>query len=127
MWKLKAFTKDGVRTIVQEWHAAQSYAVQAAFERRLEMLIKQPPAVWKRPYIGKLRKDCKGLYEIIFEVENIQHRPIGYYSGELEFTILAFATEKSDRFSFDVCKMAQARKALIEQSKEHAREFTFED
>jgi hypothetical protein len=127
MWTLKAFTEDGVMTVVQEWHASQPYAVQAAFERRLEMLVKQPPAVWKRPYIGKLRKECKGLYEIVFEVQNIQHRPIGYFSGELEFTILAFATEKSDRFGFDVCKRAKARRALIEARKEHAREFTFED
>lgn len=84
--------------------------------------------MWQRPYIGKLRDKCKGLYEIRFEVGNVQHRPIGYFSGELEFTFLAFATERGSKFNpLHICETAQKRKQLIEQRKERAREFKFED
>jgi len=128
MWRLKAFTANFRKTIVTEWHAAQEDDVQAAFEIRLKFLRAQPPIVWQRPYIGKLRKECKGLYEIRFEVNNVQHRPIGYYSGEHEFTILAFATERDGQFDpLEICTTARWRKSLIERDRRHAREFTFED
>jgi hypothetical protein len=131
LWTLKAFAADGRTTIVQEWYSAQSEAVQVAFETRLKFLVAQPPSVWQRPYIGKLRskdKHCKGLYEIRFEVNNVQHRPIGYFSGNLEFTILAFATERGNQFDpLHICETAKHRKQQIEHRKELARVFKFEE
>jgi hypothetical protein len=124
-WTLKAFTQDGKTTIVSEWYEDQTEAVQAAFEARLEFLTAQPPHVWQRPYVGTLKGECKGLIEIIFEVNNVQHRPIGYFSGKMEFTFLAFATERGGKFDpRKVCAIAKRRKALIEKRKEHAREIT---
>lgn len=128
MWTLKAFTADFSRTVVAEWYAQQSGKVQAAFETRLKFLQAQPPDVWQRPHVAMLRGDCRGLLEIRFEVRNVQHRPIGYYSGELEFTILAFATERDSQFDpREICSTAKSRKAFIELDRRHAREFTFED
>lgn len=128
LWTLKSFKPDLGKTIVAEWFQAQSEAVQAAFETRLKFLAAQPAKIWQRPYVGKLRGECNGLYEIRFEVENVQHRPIGYFSAELEFTILAFATERDSKFDpLQICETAKNRKKLIEQRKEYAREFKFED
>jgi hypothetical protein len=128
MWTIKAFTADFKRTIVVTWYVEQDGAVQAAFEARLKFLRAQPPIVWQRPHVGTLRGECKGLFEIRFEVGNVQHRPIGFYSGEMEFTILAFATERDNQFDpLAVCSTAKRRKALIEKDRRHAREFTFED
>ncbi len=90
--------------------------------------MSQPPELWQRPYVGKLRGECKGLYEIRFAVEKVQHRPIGYFSAEFEFTILAFATERGSKFDpRHICQTANNRKKLIEQRKEFAREFKFEE
>ncbi len=126
LWTLKGFTQDGKTTIVSAWYEEQTVAVQVAFETRLKFLASQPPQIWQRPYVSKLRGKCKGLIEIRFEVDNVQHRPIGYFSGELEFTILAFATERGSKFDpLEVCAIAKRRKALIEERKEHAREFKF--
>jgi hypothetical protein len=124
MWKLKSYTSQGGKKLVREWYDEQDESVQIAFEIALKFLSQQPPEWWDRPRIGKLRKECKGLIEIIFEVGNVQHRPIGYYSGKLEFTIVAFATERGGKFDpVNVCETAKKRIAIIEADKERAREF----
>jgi hypothetical protein len=128
MWKIKAFAADFNRTIISEWHSQQDEDVQAAFEVKMKFLREQPRAVWQRPHIGMLRRDCKGLYEIRIKVNNVQHRPIGYFSGLEEFTILAFATERDNQFDpRDICTTAKNRKELIELNRRYAREFRFED
>jgi Phage derived protein Gp49-like (DUF891) len=128
MWSIKAFTADYETTVVSTWFHAQSEAVQAAFEIRLDFLKVRPPSVWQRPYVGTLRGECKGLFEIRLEVGNVQYRPIGYYAGELQFTILAFATERDSKLvPASVCALAKRRKTLIEQDWRHAREFKIED
>jgi hypothetical protein len=126
MWKIKAFTADFKRTIVQEWFLKQDEAVQNAFEVRLKFVIAQPPEIWQRPYVGTLRKECKGLHEIRFEVGNVQYRPVGYFSGEKGFTILVIAEERGGKFDpKNTCDTAKKRKAMIERNEEYAREFTF--
>ena len=128
MWRLRGFTPDFINTVVLAWYRQQSEAVREAFITRMEFLLAQPPAVWQRPYVGTLRSECRGLYEIRFEVNNVQHRPIGYYSAQLEFTILAFATERDSEFDpREICATAQRRKRLIEQDRRYAREVTFEE
>lgn len=131
MWRFKAFASDFKRTVVYDWYLGQDESVQAAFETRLKFLKAQPLAVWQRPYVGTLSRDCKGLHEIRFKVGNVQHRPIGYFSGNqdnFEFTILAFATERDSQFDpLEICRIAKRRKAMIEQDRRYAREFTFED
>lgn len=114
------------RLLVRAWYDAQKEEVQAAFETKLKFLSSQRPPVWERPRVGKLRKECEGLYEIRFEVNNMQYRPIGYYSGRLEFTIVAFAEERGGKFDpLNVCVTAKNRQAIIDADKERAREFRF--
>lgn len=128
MWLIKAFTADFQTTVVGEWYRAQNAAVRAAFEFRLEYLRVRPPLLWQRPYVGTLRGECKGLFEIRLEAGNVQHRPIGYYPGELQFTILAFATERDRKLVPPmVCASAFKRMALIERDGRYAREFKIED
>jgi len=126
LWKLKSLTlPNSTRTIVAEWFAAQDDAVQAAFLGRMKFLIGLPGDGWDRPYVGQLRRECKGLFEIVIEVGNVQYRPIGYFSGEMEFTFLAFATERDDRLvPASVCDTAKRNIEIIEQHKERAREIT---
>lgn len=125
MWLLKSFTAPDGKTIVGRWYAEQDEDVQAAFRTRMRFLVALGENGWNRPQVGQLRHgDCKGLFEIVLKVNKVQHRPIGYFSGRMEFTFLAFATERDGEFDPpDVCATAKKRLELIRERKERVREF----
>jgi hypothetical protein len=125
-WTVRGFTLSATdyRTVVTDWYESQFEDVQAAFYTRMEFLIEREN--WDRPYVGQLRGECRGLFEIVLKVNNVQHRPIGYFSGKQEFTFLAFATERDGEFDpKNICKTAFKRKVIIEANKERAREIRF--
>lgn len=125
-WKLKAFTvsESNDRTIVSEWYDAQTEDVQQAFYTRMEFLVQL--AIWDRPHVGRLRKDCKGLMEIRLTKNKVEYRPIGYMSGPQEFTFLAFATERDGKFDpLHICKTAFNRMATIKGNGRRVREIKF--
>lgn len=126
LWTLKSYTRPDGKTIVAEWYEQQSDTVQAIFLTRLKFLRGRPNNGWDRPDVGQLRHGkCKGLYEIVLKMDGVQHRPLGYYSGKLEFTIVAFATERDKQFNPpNICETAQERIAFIKKHKERVREFT---
>jgi hypothetical protein len=130
-WRLKGLVdrRSVNQTVVDQWFRLQSEDVQIAFTTRMKFLRGLPADGWDRPYVGQLRwKECKGLYEIVISVENVEHRPIGYFSGPMEFTIVAFATERDGRFEpKTICATAKRLIEKIEKGEEKVREFTFED
>ncbi len=116
-WTFRSFVSDTGRRLVHEWYDGQSPDVQAAFDTALEYLQVQPPHKWVRPHVGILSGKCKGLIEIIFKADNVQHRPLGFYSPSHIFTIVFFATEKGGELKpKDACKTAIDRKSLIEKT-----------
>lgn len=129
-WKLKSYTlPDGKTTIVNKWFKEQSASVKAAFLNRMNALVKLSENGWDRPDVGQLRgKECKGLFEIVIFADNVQHRPIGYFSGKCEFTFVVFAVEKGGKLTPpNICKTAKERIKIIEDKKENinrVREFT---
>lgn len=126
LWLLKSYTRPDGKLLALEWYEEQSPAVQAAFITRMKFLQAQPEDGWDRPEVGQLRHgSCKGLFEIVLKVNKVQHRPIGYFSGKMEFTIVAFATERGGQFDPpNICDTAQERIAFIKNHKERVREFT---
>jgi hypothetical protein len=126
MWKTRSFIQSNGKTLISEWYAAQSEEVQEAFLGRMKFLRGLPSNGWKRPYVGQLRHgSCKGLFEIVISVSGVEHRPVGFFSGEMEFTFLAFATERDGKFDpIMTCNVAQKRKDIILNDKERSREFT---
>lgn len=133
LWKLKSLVdrrseKEPKETIVKQWFDGQYEEVQDAFLARMKFLRGLPENGWDRPYVGQLRrKECKGLFEIVISVENAEHRPIGYFSGRMEFTIVAFAKERNGKFDpKTVCAVAKKLIERIDEGKEHVREFVIE-
>ena len=125
MWTLKSLTisYSDSRTVVGEWFNSQTDSVQNAFLVRMKFLVNLPGNAWDRPYVGQLHRKCKGLFEIVLEVENVQHRPIGYFSGKEEFTFLFFATERDGKLDPpNTCWLAQEAKTITLASKERVRE-----
>ena len=131
LWKLKGLVDRRTvnQTVVDQWYLSQTEPVQVAFVTRMKFLRGLPGDGWDRPYVGQLRwKECKGLFEIVISVGNIEYRPIGYFSGEKEFTIVAFATERDGKFEpKTVCATAKRLIERIKKGQEKVRDFTFED
>ena len=133
LWTLKSLVdrrseKDPKETIVKQWFDAQYEDVQDAFLARMKFLRGLPDDGWDRPFVGQLRrKECKGLFEIVISMPDVEHRPIGYFSGTKEFTIVAFATERDGQFNpKTVCETAKRLIKRIEEGTEHVREFVIE-
>ena len=123
-WAWKSYITSRGKSLVQEFYEKFDEFAWLEFKATLEYLDGQPPVNWVRPYVGTLRKECSGLFEIRFDVGNVEYRPIGYYSGEMEFTILYFAIEKGNKFvPPTTCKIAQKRRKNIEEGKDKANEF----
>ena len=131
LWKIKGFVDLSGENIVKRWCDAADYDVWIAFVTHLKFLSGQLPNRWVRPWVGKLaggkrnrKTGCAGLIELRFDVGNVEYRPLGYFSGKMEFTILFFAEERDGDFDPpNACQTAKERKALIDANKERAREF----
>ncbi|MEO5859884.1 MAG: hypothetical protein ABIR33_13150 [Pyrinomonadaceae bacterium] len=119
MWKLKSFTNQEGVPIINKWFKNATPQLKAAFLTRMNDLKKLPHNGWGRPDVGQLRRECSGLYEIILFANDTQHRPIGYFSGDGEFTFLAFAIERGNRFEpANICETAHQRRKLVEDEKQ---------
>lgn len=135
LWKLKDFTTLSGRHITAEWCKDVDDIVWLGFALHMDYLCDQPRSNWVFPYVRQLsggkkkkKKGCAGLYELRFDVGNVEYRPLGYFTGEWEFTILFFAEERGDEFvPPNACETAKKRQAVIDADKERAREFIIEE
>jgi Helix-turn-helix len=114
-WTIRCYvSKDGVDEI-RAWYDRQSGGVKGKFLSRLKTLSQFDLREWKVPLFRWLHGDCVPLGEIRFEVQRVQHRPLGYHGGQHEFTLTFCAIEKSNRFQpRNSCETALARKTEIE-------------
>lgn len=107
------------RDEIEAWYASASKKVRAKFLSRLKMLANLPWDEWNEPLYKKLHGNCAGLGEIRFFADNVQQRPLGFRSGENEFTLLFCATEKGGNFvPSNACEKALSRKDEVLVSKE---------
>jgi hypothetical protein len=129
LWTLRSYQPLGGTSVTQDWYGAVGYDIWAVFAWQMDYLCGQPIENWSRPWAAVLKggkrkgkKGCAGLIEIRFEVGNVQYRPLGFFSGEMEFTFLFFANEVGDEFDpKTACEIAKARKADIEKDRRLSR------
>lgn len=111
IWSFRCYISPSGTDETRRWHNEQSKQVRAKFLQRLTTLAQLPFEEWREPLYKNLHGDCAGLGEIRFKANNVQHRPLGFRSGEREFTILFCAIEKSNRFNpRNACEIALNRK-----------------
>ena len=95
-----------------------SKKLQARFKSRLVILANLPLSEWHEGYVKSLHGPCAGLAEIRFKADRVEQRPLGFHSGNQEFTILFWAKEKNGRFvPLSVCETALKRKAEVLENK----------
>jgi hypothetical protein len=115
IWTIRCYVSPGGIDEIRAWYDRQPPKVKAKFLSRLKALAHLELNEWKLPLFRWLHGECVPLGEVRFEVQNVQHRPLGYRAAERVFTLTFCATEKSDRFvPPNACAIALTRKAEIE-------------
>jgi hypothetical protein len=101
---------NGVDEIRAAYDREQRQA-RKKFESKLVTLSQLPFAQWNNGILYKeLHGPAKGLGEIRFKADGVQQRPLGFRSGEYEFTLLFWAHEKGNKWvPLDACERALAR------------------
>ncbi len=111
LWTFRSYVSVRGVDVIREWYGEQSDRTQAKFVSRLKFLSQTPRPGWKREHFDLLGGKCKGLGEIRFLSDSIQHRPLGFFGPDrAEFTLLICAQEKNGRFvPKDACEIGLAR------------------
>jgi hypothetical protein len=113
-WRFRCYLTQAGDDDVRAWYESETKQVQAKFASRLKTLGQLPRNEWHETLFKELHGKCAGIAEIRFKADNVQQRPLGFRSGESEFTILFCATEKSDRFiPRNACEIALARRVEV--------------
>lgn len=121
-WRFRAYRVGAESDVVAEWYASEEQRpkVQAKFDQRMRALSGMGPAEWVRPYSDSLDD---GLREIRFEASRIAWRPIGFFSGPMEFTFLIMASEHNDRLvPPEAMTTAKRRMEEVKLNRERARD-----
>jgi hypothetical protein len=121
-WQIRCYLSPQGVDEVRAWYDKQPRKVQAKFLSRLKALAQQELSEWKPPLFRWLHGNCVPLGEIRFEVQRVQHRPLGFRGpGATVFTITFCTKEQSDRFvPANACSIALGHKAEIETHPEQS-------
>ncbi|WP_239250057.1 hypothetical protein [Candidatus Nitrotoga sp. M5] len=95
-WKFMVYISPTGSTALQKQIDEIDEVVIQKFKTRVRYLSNTFKRDWNRPHARKL-KGATDIYEIRFEANGVQQRPIGFF-GLLsnDFTILIWATHKQD-------------------------------
>ena len=119
LWSFRCYVSPNGTDEIRRWYNGQSKQVQARFLSKLTVLAQLPFEEWREPLYKNLHGECAGLGEIRFKGDNVQQRPLGFRSGETEFTTLFCAIEKSNRFDpRNACEIALNRKHEVLNAKD---------
>lgn len=97
-WTIRCYVDANGQDVIDSWYQDQCEELRAKFDSRIRFLRQQPRDKWVRQPFDMLHGDCKGIGEIRFEFKNVAYRPLGAFTGHMEFTLLVVATKKGSRF-----------------------------
>lgn len=104
----------GVKSDIRDVYEQGTAQLRARTLSRLRILAGLPRVQWHEGYFKKLSGPCDGLWEIRFEANNVQQRPLGFHIRESEFVILFWAREKGGKFvPKKACEIALKRKTEL--------------
>jgi len=117
-WAFRYYVAPNGERDVRDSFERGSKKLKGAFQSRVAWLAQLEFREWQGVAYKALHRECAGLGEIRFKADGVQQRPVGFRSGEAEFTILFWAREKGDKFvPRDTCAIAQARKREVESDR----------
>ena len=111
LWSFRCYRSANGTDEVRAWYDGGSKQLRARFLSRMKTLAQIERNEWHKNWYKDLHGACSGLGEIRFFADNVQQRPLGFHSGDAEFTILFCAKEKGEKFvPLSACEKAIARK-----------------
>ncbi len=114
LWTFRYYIRPNGGSDVREAYERGGKELQARFLSRMRILAQLPQREWHDTYYKTLSGPCDGLAEVRFKASGVQQRPLGFHSGDHQFTFLFWATERNRRFvPPSACATALARKAEV--------------
>lgn len=123
-WTFWEFLSDRGQGVIHAWLDGLEPGVKAELDDLLVALQGRPPEEWRRPIVAPVTgAHSNGLFKFRFKIAKVVYRPIFFYGPDRhEVTLLAGATERDmELLPPGICKIAQRRKRLIEQSRRYLR------
>lgn len=113
VWKFRTYVSSSGRNHVQESVDSATPVALTQFEVRLRYLKHQLPVDWSAPQAKKL-SGVKDIYEIRFQADGVQWRPLGFFLDDESFVILVWANHKGRVYEpADSIKTAGKRRKQI--------------
>jgi hypothetical protein len=114
LWTIGSYVSERGVDEIRSWYEKQSVRCRAKFLLRIRFLAQTPRSEWKREPFDLLHGYELG--EIRFNVEGVQHRPLGFFSPGMVFTIVICAEERDGKFDPKRApEIAESRKREIER------------
>ena len=111
LWNFRCYRSADGTDEIRTWYDGGSKQLRARFLSRMRILAQLARDEWHEVLYKDLHGACDELGEIRFKADKVQQRPLGFHSGDAEFTILFCATEKGGRFvPLSACEKAIARR-----------------
>jgi hypothetical protein len=127
-WKFRYYARDtGGDELRNEFDRA-SVQFRARLRSKLFTLSQLELKEWRDP-LFKVLTDQDGISEIRFTADKVEQRPLGFLSGNYEYTFLLWAKEKNGRFiPRTACEIAGERRTacVADRSLIHDLWFTLE-
>lgn len=112
LWTFKSYVSDRGVDEIRDWYGQQTKRCQAKFLSRMRFLAQTPRSGWKREPFDLLHGYDLG--EVRFNADNIEHRPLGFFSPGMTFTLVLCAQEKNNKFRPRAAlEIADARKKEV--------------
>lgn len=127
LWLFKSYIDENGTDEVGDWYANElTVKEQARLDKLLEHFRDNDRTSWGSNYFKPLT-GYEGIFEIRFTVQNIVHRPLGFFGpSKGEFTFLIPAREQGDAFvPKSAPDTAMKRKDIIEKDNNRAYECSF--
>ena len=111
LWSFRCYRSADGTDEVRAWYDGGSKQLRARFLSRMKTLAQLARNEWHENLYKDLHGECGGLGEIRFIADKVQQRPLGFHSGDAEFTILFCAKEKGEKFvPLSACEKAITRR-----------------
>lgn len=120
-WDFRDFVNARGENVVHTWLHGIPAAARAEINDLIMLLeLRTVDQFSREDSVGLLRRECRGLLELIVKVEKVQYRPVGRYGpGRKVVTLLGGANERDGHLTPpDICKTTLARSLLLESDPE---------
>jgi hypothetical protein len=96
LWTVRSYVSERGVDEIRKWYGDQTVRCRAKFLSRIRFLAQTPRSGWKREPFDLLKGHDLG--EVRFNSDGVEHRPLGFFSPSMTFTIVTCATEKNNKF-----------------------------